>query len=127
MEAGKTLTMSVLGVVVTPDGLCKRVWLRRTKDYQDSVEGHIELVPMPDTEPDVTAYVNEEGRLLGLHRNYMGEYLLRGLGYPVTEGHQCSLYGNVLVVGPLKPDGNHSSLDERIIMYMKNLVRCYSG
>jgi hypothetical protein len=67
--------MSFRALIVTPDGKVERVDIDGIQALQDAVGGYIELVPTGF--PGTAAYVNEDGRRLGLAPNQLASYLVR--------------------------------------------------
>lgn len=116
--------MPIVGLKISPNGRCETVKLSTLKDYQDAVEGRIESVPIwdPSDEKRLWAYVNEEGLMLRLHRNFVAEYVLRQLNVFHKDDNLSCLFGNVLLLGPLTKNGKHKSLSADIISAIRSLT-----
>ena len=89
----------VIGVVVYADtGMYEEVKINGLEDMQKAVQGRIEIFPhLKGCDAQVTAYVNEEGNLLGLNINPVATTLMT-----TCFGFNFGPYmirGNVLLLG----------------------------
>lgn len=91
--------------IITPESVQEHT-VQAQPTYDDLVAivgGWLEGVPIEG----VTAYVNEEGKLMGLSRNPVASQIAHADGaiYP-----NDWIAGNMIVMGPLDDDGDSTSL-----------------
>jgi len=108
----------VKGVVLFTDGTYEERVFKQLSDYQDAVGGLIEIVKLFDAFGNdfATAYVNEEGRLLGLPLNGFGGSLSFMLG------NNPMLVGNMIVVGVDDGEGYDTNIDDGLLNFIKKVL-----
>jgi len=75
------------------------------QDISDAVEGYLEAVMFPDR--SAVMYLNEQGKLEGLIKNEMADYLAH-ISQAIFEHDYIA--GNVVLVGPPDVEGNDTTL-----------------
>jgi hypothetical protein len=81
---------------------------------QDLVGGYIEAAP---TKGDVTVFINEEGKLMGLPPNLEATFFWWGIA-PFMKGHDV-LSGTAVIVGPPDSDGNTTPVPDHILAVLE--------
>jgi len=109
---------TVKGVVIYPSGEYEEKEFKQLSDYQAAVGGLIEIVKLFNGNGDdyATAYVNEEGRLLGHPLNGTASSLSFMLG------NNPMLVGNMIIVGVDDGNGYDTNIDEGLLTFIKKVL-----
>ena len=88
---------------------------------QEIVGGWIEHVALPHNH---NGFINEEGKLKGLPWNHFATELRR-LAHRLSPSE--TIVGPVVIVGPVDSNGDHSSVTDEFIEYLKRLRMVKNG
>lgn len=87
------------------------------KDLQSLVDGNIQMIEL---NKQMTAYINEEGKIFDLPFNARATHLCRENQAIFESDH---IVGPMVVLGPIQDDGDDSSLDPALL---RDLFNTYS-
>lgn len=119
-------------LILYTDGKREVKNVKKLSDYQEAVNGHIELMPVvrgyvnPDKKtvqprPKVACYANEEGMMLGLPSNpYAGVLSLIG----VRISFNIFVYGNVVLFSGFDAHGNEKAVDPYLVKLFDDYEAC---
>lgn len=105
------------GVIIFSDGAHEERVFKQLGDYQAAVGGLIEAVRLYDGKGNeyATAYVNEEGLLIGLPMNPTAGALALLLG------NNPMLVGNMVIVGTSDDEGYDKDINETLLNFIKEI------
>jgi len=109
---------AVTGIVIKADGTYKEQVFKQLSDYQEAVGGFIETVRLFDAQGNdyATAYVNEEGLLIGAPLNYFAS----GLSFIL--GNQPTLVGNVIILGKGDGNGYDTNIPQELLAFIYRIL-----
>lgn len=96
-------------VMIPTDGDLTTIKVEGYRDVQSAVGGMIELIELNKR---MIAYINEEGKINELPRNIRATHLCRE-NKAIFDWD--FIVGPMIVLGPVQPDGDDSSLDDALI------------
>ena len=112
----------VNGIVVFPNGTYERRVFKQLSDYQQAVEGLIEIVNLYDhTYSNIVAtmYVDEEGRIK--YENPRLNTVASGISHLLN--NENMLYGNAIIVGAGDGEGYDTDIPDWLLNFVDKVAK----
>ena len=97
----------MIGILIETNGRVCSKDFKDCKAYQEAVGGWLESLPLRAA--NLTAFVNEDGKINDLPYNPMATALCIALGAIFSDDH---IAGNMVVVGPPDDNGDETAISE---------------
>lgn len=96
-------------IKVEPSGKVSRIEINSYDDLNKAVGGYIEHFMFGE---DHSAYVNEEGKIIGLPENFLATQLCEE--YQVGLHRDDVIVGNMVILGPVDEEGEDTDINEAL-------------
>lgn len=102
------------GIVIYIDGTVEAKEFNGLKDYQDTVGGLIESIPLTS---DTDAYINEDGKVM-CQPNIFATFLAQ---INSRLNHGDFVAGNMIVIGKPDADGNDTDVPDWVLDFVNKI------